>query len=527
VAIEAKIQQALADFDSNPGRIVKTADLQAQKREAIPYNTRYVYANRTTTTTYELVKVDRGRHSQDITIESRNDSVTKPASLAYNQMTEDIDLNGNHRRIFAWDGQNYALYNLPVNLAIVDTSSRFSRAGIGALKAGLIPWGKGMFSKDNLMDAQITGQATRNGELVISFVWDTGIEFTVTLNTKRSFAVVDYSIVRPNGSINTTALSKYRQVNGAWIPHEIMTDRFDTQAQRPLGYELWEILAISTETPQPNEFRAEYHENASISHYSPLSNKPLRYHHTSRVDTSDLLSRRLNAQASTNNTPKNCAALSVAYAAEKLGKSIPDQELAGIVDASGYTSLLQLKSLAQSLGLNAEVVQTDIPGLAQYARAQVILHLPGKGHFVVLDHIDTEDVWCIDLSSNRFYYRINLERFAATWSDGTALILANNPISVPQSDTILTDTGASAISGGLPGTCTRVKQEEHHQTCLPGCLGWYHYYFDIMGCEYAPTGTCYEEIMVSGWSTPCRYETGGPDCEAVNWYYNFMFGCSE
>jgi len=524
--IQAKIEQALADFESNPGKIVKTEELQAQTREAIPFNIRYEYANEITTTTYELVKVDQGRHSQDITIESRTESVTKPASLAYNQMTDDVDLNGNQRRIFAWDGQNYTLYNLPVNLAIVDASNRFSQAGIAALKAGLIPWGQGMFSKDNLMAAQITGQAAKNGELVISFVWDTGMELTATLNSKKSFALLSHSLVRPDGSTNTTGLSKYHQANGSWIPREIMTERYGTDDQRLLGYDLWEILDMDTKTPQPNEFAAEYHEKASVSHYSPLSSKPLRYYHNSRVDTQDLLSRRLNAQASANNSPQNCATLSIAYAAEKLGKSVPNQQLNDIVDASGYTTLLQMKSLAQGLGLSAEVVKTDIPGLTQYAGAQVILHLPGKNHFIILDHIDSENVWCIDLFSNRFYYPIRLERFAATWSEGIALILSNNAISVPKTDTILTDTGASAIAGGIIGTCTRVLQQSSVQNCPPGCLGSFRLYFKIMGCEYAPIEeTCDEDtLLVRRWATNCIADIGGW-CDPTTWYYSYMFGC--
>jgi hypothetical protein len=524
-AIEAKIAQALADFESNPGRIVKTEELQDQKREAIPFNVRYEYANEITTTTYELVKVDEDRHSQDITIESRIESVSRPASLAYNEMTNDVDLNGNQRRIFAWDGQNYTLYNLPINLAIVDADNRFDRASIASLKAGLIPWGRGMFSKDNLMDAQITGEASKNGELFISFVWDLDVELMVTLNAKRSFALISYSLIRPDGSINTTELSKYHQVNKSWVPREILTERYAAGYQRLLGYDLWEMLKISTKTPQPNEFAAEYHENASISHYSPLSNEPLRYHHNSRVDTQELLSRRLNAQASANNSKQNCATLSIAYAAEKLGTSIPDQELDGIVD-SGFTSLLQMKSLAQSLGLNAEVVKTDIDGLELYGEGQIILHLPGKCHFVVLDHIDSEGVWCVDLLSNRFYYPIHFNRFAATWADSTALVLANNPISVAQSDTVLTDTGASAMIGGETGTCKKVKQESGHNRC-DDCLGGFTVWLKVMECKSGPTGTCFDDYLIlSEWFAPCVENISG-ECKAPAWYYDHLDGCPE
>lgn len=523
-AIEAKIEQALADFDSNPGRVVKTAELQAQQREAIPFNVRYEYANETTTTTYELVKVDEDRHSQDITIESRIESITKPASLAYNQMTNDVDLHGNQRRIFAWDGQNYTLYNLPVNLAIVDASNRFDQAGVAPRKAGLIPWGQGKFSKDKLMDAQITYQAPRNGELVVSFVWDEGIEFTVTIDSKPSFTLLSHSLVYPDGSFTRTELSKYRQVKESWIPYEIWTEQYDAGGQRLLAYDLWEILDISTKTPRPNEFAAEYHENARISHYSPLSDKPLRYHHNSRIDIQGLLSRRLDVEASANNSNQNCATLSIAYAAEKLGTSIAEEQFSDIVD-SGFTSLLQMKTLAQNMGLNAEVVQTDVAGLEHYGEGQIILHLPGKNHFVVLDHIDSEGVWCVDLVSNRFYYPINLKRLAAIWSEGIALVLAKNPISVAQLDTVLTDTGASVYTGGMPGTCTKVRQEAGYQPC-PDCIGSYYVYHKIMGCEYAPTGTCYEEVLVSGWSAPCRFNAYG-ECEAATWYYDFMYGCPE
>jgi hypothetical protein len=528
-AIEAKIEQALADFESDPDGIIKTEELQAQTREAIPFNMRYEYANETTTTTSELVKVDQDRHSQDITIESRIESVTKPSSLAYNEMTNDMDLSGNQRRIFAWDGQNYTLYNLPINIAIVDASNRFDQAGIASLKAGLIPWGRGMFSKDNLMDAQVSWEASRNGELFISFVWDLGIEFMITLNAKRSFAPISYSLVRPDGSIQTAELSEYRQINRSWIPHEILTERYEAGYQRLLGYDLWEIIDISTLKPRPNEFSAEYHEKASISHYSPLSNEPLRYHHNSRVDTQALLSRRLNAQGSAHSHPQNCATLSIAYAAEKLGKSIPDEQLSDIVDASGYTTLLQMKSLAQSLGLSAEVVKTDIPGLTQYAEAQVILHLPGKNHFVILDHVDSENVWCIDLFRNRFYYSIHFGPFGATWSEGTALIISNNPISVPKSDTVIPDAGARAIAGrgGIIGTCTKVLQSSSTHYCPMDCIGKFYHFFKVMGCEDAPTGSCDPNTRIlSRLSTNCIADIIG-DCLATTWIYGYMWGCED
>ncbi len=529
VALEARIQQALADFDGNPGKIVKTEHLQAQKREAIPFNTRYEYANETSTTTRERVKVDQGRHCQDISIESRTESVTKPASLAYNQMTDDIDLYGNQRRMFAWDGQNYSLYNLPINVAIVDASNRFSQAGIAALKAGLIPWGQGMFSKDKLAAAQITGQTNQNSKIVLSFIWDTGVEFTATLDAKRSFSLTSHSLVRSDGSISTTGLSNHHQVEGSWIPHKIMTERFDAQAQRRLGYDRWEIIAISMEPPLPSDFAPEYDEEAFVSYYSPLSDRPLRYHHNSRADTHDLLSRRLNALASANNGVQNCATLSIAYAAEKLGTPFLDPQLNGMVDASGYTSLLQMKSTARSMGLNAELVRTDAPGLARYAGSQIILHIPDKNHFIILGHVGSEDVWCIDISKNRFYYPTNIDLFSANWSEGTALILSNSPIVVSKPDQVLTDAQANAITGGSGYTCTQVAQEASIQYCLQdgectACYGWFRWFFRVMQCESAPTGWCDDSnSYIRTWSTACTNDLC--DCVAVTWYYSYMSGC--
>lgn len=520
--IEAKIQQDIAGFESNPGEIIKTEDLQAQKRAAIPFNVRYKYANETTTMTYEIIKVDQDLHSQDIIIESRTESVRKPASLTYNEMTEDLDLNGNQRRIFAWDGQNYTLYNLPINIAIVDAANRFTQAGIAALKAGLIPWGEGLFSKQNLMDAQISGQVAQNGELAITFVWDSGMELTASLDSKRSFALQAYSLTRPDGTVNTGDLLQYRNVNKAWIPKEIITARYS--GHRLLEQDQWELIDVSTETPRPGAFSPEYLENASVSHYSPVSDKPLRYHYNSRVDTHALLARRLDVETNGNNSAHNCATLCMAYAAEKLGRPIPDQQLTDIVD-SGLTTLLQLKSLALSLGLSAEVVKTDIPGLAQRAEEQVLLHLPGKNHFVVLDHIDGEDIWVVDLLSRRFYYPINFNRFTAAWSEGVALILSNDPISLAKSDTIVTDAGARGIVGGKLATCTNVKQAAGHVLCDSDCTEYYYYMFKMMGCVPRPQDGCYEELTISGYTIACTQ--GVHDCEAGPWWYDYLDACQE
>lgn len=530
-AIEAKIQQALAEFDVNPGKIVKTAELQAQHREAIPFNVRYKYANEITTTTYEVVRVDRDRHSQDITIESRNESISKPGSLAYNEMTSDMDIQGNRRRILAWDGQDYTLYLPSTGLGIVDAGYRFNHSQVGALKAGLIPWGRGIFTLRNLWDAQSTWKTASKGEIAVTYTWDTGTEFTATFDVSKFFAVLRHSLLHSSGTLYTTELADHRKVNGVWIPHEIMTERFDTNEQRVLGYDLWEILDISTATPGPSEFKPEFQEDTFVSHYSPLSKTPLRYHHNSRVDTQELLARRLNVRASGHDSSQNCATLSMGYAVEELGTSIPEHKLKGI-NEGGMTSLLQMKSLAQGMGLSAEVVKTDIDGLEAYEEAQVILHLTDRKHFVVLDRVVDGNAWFIDLFRNRFYYPISLQRLADTWSEGIALVLSKQRISVPGTDTVVTDSGASLITGGWvgPGTCTGTLQPESAEYCPepPGCMGTFVYNFWIKECEYGPTGTCDDTIwLTSTMSTECVYDAFYDECGQSIWEFDMLQGCLD
>lgn len=531
--IEAKISQAIADFRSNPDKIVKTEELQTQALNAIPFNTRYMYANEASMTTYEVVRVDQDRHCQDITVESRTESVSKPASLAHNEMTGDFDLRGNRRRIFAWDGQNYTVYSLPTNNAIVDASNRFTQADVIALKAGLIPWGKGMFSKHNLVDAQITGQVTGSSEIVLNFVWATDHEFTCTLDPTKSFALTAYSVAKLDGFAETVRLSEHVRVNGTWIPHEVVRERYEAQAGRLLSFDMWEIISIDTETPPPGAFTPEYKEKAFVSFYSPLSGKPLGYHHRDRADTTDLLCSRLTVLASAGPLSQNCATLSLAYAAEKLGKPVPEQRLSGIVSASGYTSLTQMQSLAQSLGFNCRAVQTDIPGLAQYPGCRIILHLPEKDHCLVLDHMDDEDVWCVDLSSDRFYYPISIDRFGLLWAAGTALVLSARPIPVNDSVAVLTHPCASAIIAGAPaGTCTRVIQEENVEYCPPppDCSGAFVYWFRIVQCEWdvnAPHACSNNIRKQSKLSIPCVYDLFGDTCVGSIWNFGHKWACEE
>jgi hypothetical protein len=251
------------------------------------------------------------------------------------------------------------------------------------------------------------------------------------------------------------------------------------------------------------------------------------------VDTDMLLAERLAVAATLETQPQNCATISLKYVLSRLGKNITDQQLAQLIsEPNKTTSLYAMKEFVQSLGLYCKAVKTDIQTLKNLYGCQAILHIPEKNHFIVLEHIDTVYVWTIDLSSNKFYYRTDIDFFDMDWSGGTVLLISKQPIQLQGNFTELNEGQLNTIIGSAGYTCTRLLQNYNVVFCTqlaPGlCEGYYQEYYTRWGCQSAPSGSCTGSSMLRYKESPCIVDPYDPlNCDITGeWTCYYMRACA-
>jgi hypothetical protein len=185
----------------------------------------------------------------------------------------------------------------------------------------------------------------------------------------------------------------------------------------------------------------------------------------------------------------------------------------------------------EALGLYCRTVKTDIQTVHNLKDCQIILHIPGKSHFVVLEAIDDKYVWTIDLASDKFYYRTDKEFFGMDWTDGVALLVSNRPISQDANLVELTGDNLANIVGSAGYSCTNLLQEYNVIFCsepIPGeCEGTYQEYYERWGCKTAPSGSCSTSRMIRYAESPCIEDIYIPSaCDITGeWTCYYMRAC--
>jgi hypothetical protein len=186
-----------------------------------------------------------------------------------------------------------------------------------------------------------------------------------------------------------------------------------------------------------------------------------------------------------------------------------------------------MKQFAQDLGLHCRAVKLDIKTLKNLDGCEVIQHIPKKNHFVVLEGIDNEYVYGIDLANDNFYYRTDL-RCGMDWTKGTALLVSNTPIEGKFDD--IDDVELQTIIGGSGYSCTNLLQEYDVGYCDYvgwGCDGSYEEYYERWGCESAPSGSCSSSRMISSEESPCIEDPYNPfGCDTGEWTSYYMRACN-
>ena len=160
-----------------------------------------------------------------------------------------------------------------------------------------------------------------------------------------------------------------------------------------------------------------------------------------------------------------------------------------------------MKKFVDSLGLYCTAVNTDLQTLKNLKNCQVIVHVPGKNHFVVLDEL-------------------NKDAKAADLSKYTALLISDKPFE--KQFAAIPNAKLSTIDGA-GYSCTRVLQQAGYLTCLPPscdqvctCDGGTTIYALVKGCAYAPSGTCSSTYMLKSITYPCTYDPEIEGCKTTS-----------
>jgi len=531
IEIKNRIREEIAKYQNNPDKPELTEELRKLKLDAIPFNTHYRLSNKYTMSSTVIVKFDGNRFYWEINVDSRKDSVKPSRNLEGNFMTDQFNLEWNARRIFVWDGEKYATYFLPGNQAIVDTTGSKPHVVKGPLTAGIITWGYGYYSCENLTAADSSAvEKYVDGRTQVHLTLNNpdGLEMFIVMDPAKDYAVLSCRINGSGNEVISKRCAGYQLVSGNWVPTIILIERYEAGSNRLLSRDIWNITSISTDVPEGYNFDVGYENSALIEYYSSVTDNSVMYRHSNRINTDRLLAERLTFAANEGLRTQNCATAALKYALSQLGKDVTDRQLAQLVDGQKrQTSLYSMKRFVQWMGLYCRVVKTDIQTLESLDNCEVILHIPGKKHFVVLEAIDDSYVWSIDLTSNKFYYRTDIDFFGMDWTEGTALLISKQPIRLRGDISDIASPRLAGIIGAAGYSCSNPIQAPYVVSCTEvggGCWGVYQQYHFRLGCKSDVSGSCTSSKMIRYDESPCIDDLWG--CTITgDWNTYFMRAC--
>lgn len=529
-AVNRRIKKRIKQYQNKTNKRELVQEMQKMKLDAIPFNTRYELSNEYKMTSAVTVKFDGDRFYWEINVDSRTDSVRPGKALEGNFMTDQFDLDWNTKRIFAWDGEKYTTYCLPGNHAIVDAADINPRAVNGPLTAGIIPWGYGYYTYENLSKLDLSGVEKyigRQTQIHLTLTNPDGSEMLFVMDPAKDYAVLSCSIIKYD-HVTSKHYSDYRPIAGNWVPFIILLERYETETDRLLARDLWDITSIDTDIPESYDFEVGYEDDALIQYLSLVTDESAMYRHSDIIDTDQLLAERLEFAANEGLQPQNCATAALKYALGRLGRDVTGRELANLVSGTDKsTTLYQMKQLAQKMGFYCKVVKADISTLRNLGNCEIILHIPGKKHFVAVGDIAGDSIGIVDLADSKFYYRADLNFFSMDWTGGTALIISDSPIEGKFIE--IGERELGDIKGAYGYQCNIVRQEPGYVLCETAgneCLGYYRNFWKVWGCGPAGSGSCSQSRMIRYQKSLCT----GPaeDCEIDgNWIFHYMSACKS
>jgi hypothetical protein len=533
--LRREINRATENYLNDPGKPERSRKMQQQRLQAIPFETRYRFANEYTMVSHETVRTDGEHFYWSVDLASRSDSVQVPGGLTHSSV---FNRKWNNRRIFTWDGQRYCRYFASANTCVIHENPVPVPIRVnGPLTAGIIPWGFGMYSAETLSAAQLDGTEISNElavEVHVNALFANGYQLSVVLDPDKDFSVVHYSLLKPDLTLEIRNYDRFEQIAGQWMPRDIVIEEFDNSDEaRLLERNTWDITQVTSVLDPQTAFAIEFPRDTQIEHNPGEVAGAQRYLFAAR-DSEAYLQERLQLLSEPAASVQNCATAALRQVAGKLEVGVNEADLAAMVgDPSNETTLAQLRSTAQGMGLKTLAVRTDLKSLRKINNSEVILHLPSDDHYVVLGEIDDTYVRLIDLTKSNFHYRVKVNQFHKDWPDGTALILSRDPVSLTGPYQPLTPSEQQTIIGRDSCefgcfTCTELLQELDVIFCIPGCSGVYTDIYKRYGCAAAGTGSCHGSEMIKSVTSPCIVDPLDPgNCTVTGvWTSQFMRACN-
>ncbi|MHC4466523.1 MAG: cysteine peptidase family C39 domain-containing protein [Planctomycetota bacterium] len=429
------------------------------------------------------------------------------------------------KRISVWDGEQYTMYFGAGKHAIVtEDVSKIPAQVNGPLTAGVIPWGEGIYTYESLSTANLSGvelDVDGRKKIYLDINMPRIPEMYFTLDPEKGYAVLSHSYVTDEGFSIALTCNDYELVSGHWIPEKILIEKYDYNKNPAelFASEYWSITSVDILTPALSDFDVTYGKGTLVEYYLDMFETPFSYHHAKDIDTDNLLQESMLNKFRENSRTSNCATVAMRYTASELGKQIEDSNLAQLITQSDETtSLYSMKDFLQKNDLHCLAVNTDIQTLKNLIENyQVILHLPDKNHYVVLQNIDDKYVWLIDLNKKRFFYRKEIKGFSNHWDEGTALLISKEPISIQEQISTIGDKELHNIIGsdGVGNySCTKLIQQGDVVFCMKVgwlCGGRFSYYNIRYGCEPDENGgVCTSEPMIGKVSWYCTNKLSDP-----------------
>jgi len=527
--VSSAISECINEYINNDNKAEVAEYLQKQALDAIPFNVRYSLTNEYTMRTTYIIKFEDDKYYCDITVDSREDSVKKPDELKANYRTEEFNMDWNGKRIMCNNGAESILYTPSVNNASIEPVDRIPSGTISLLNSGLIPWGRGNFTYEKLVKSTYSAYEEVNDgllEIHLKIIDSSGNEHLIVLDPKKGYAPLSWIV---NSSFSTTVnlYDEYKLVSGSWVPASIVVEQFEKKTDRLLSSDFIYFTKIEGETPVSTSFKVDFVPNTFIQLTYDITKPQLNYYYSNIANTDLLLAERKAYLESER--VQNCATSALQYAALQLGKDILNQQLSELVDPENQTtSLEELEKYAVREGFYCKSVITDIQTLKKMSSCKAILHIPGKNHYVLLDHIDDQYVWIIDLTKNNFYYRTDINFFGMDWTEGAALLISNQPIYLPKEASIIPDDQLIGYIGGSGYDCNDIIQNSSVVHCKDigyGCYDWYHLIYKMYRCNLSGSGSCTEKYMISKRSWPCRIGTNGCYLPIEEQIIQYTLGC--
>ena len=533
--IDERIRRRVKSYTAGEKRPEVSEELRKERLAAIPFNMQYRLANEQFRQSAILVHCDGDKLYQRIEVIRNTDTVQRPPDLEGNQKTKQFNSDWHGLKIFVDDATRCAMYFPRIDRAIIDTAGAYPRGTSGTLKAGLIPWGSGIYTYQELASWDISAweEDTAEGRQVhLAMRSPQGLIHELVLDGEKDYAMLSSRLILANGSEIRQQCANYQRVGGNWVPRNVVKERFEPASGRLLTRDTWFFTSISAEKPASDVFDLQFAGGVLVEQHAADIEKPFLYRQSDSVDIGTLVDKKLAFERSRTACPQNCASGAMKYVSNRLGKDVADETLSLLVDDNdGQTSLYSLRQFAREIGLYAYAVKADLTTLKSLSTKQAILHMPGRRHFVVLDRIGDDYIWLIDLAGNRLYYRVSTHFFDLEWPDGTALLLSTEPVWFDEHISEIDDLNLAQIRGGSGYTCTKKMQDMEEFFCPPDCSGFYEAYAQLYGCEAAPSGSCVTDWFVSHVEAPCTISSSDPDqcgiiSEQAEYYYKKACGNS-